>query len=212
MTRRYDSSFGSPVARAQGYGWIKEFIARLTQTKITDHNPATNATLDDDPITFPLDHSLYVDATHDAVVLNSQHFILFSRAAILIPDPVITALNLTNFATSGPLPWTHIPRRRPFVVSNLAPFATNVQFQLLECTSAPGPQIRVIINDGVVPLTGIKGCPEEPDGLCPLTTFIDAQKELLAETDWDWDCNGNWTVPEGSEWVTTTGSPPKRPN
>ncbi|KAG6902042.1 hypothetical protein C0995_005252 [Termitomyces sp. Mi166 len=195
LTFWYDYSFGAPVARAQGYGWIEELIARLTHTKITDHNPATNATLDDDPITFPLNHPLYVDATHDAVVLT-----------------ILTALNLTNLAASGPLPWTRIPRHRSFEVSKLVPFATNVQFQLLQCTSVPGPQIRIIINDGVVPLTGIKGCLEHPDGLCPVDTFVNAQKELLAETDWDWACNGNWTVPEGPEWITTTGSPPERPN
>ncbi|KAG6909600.1 hypothetical protein DXG01_016639 [Tephrocybe rancida] len=194
MQQMYESSFGSPVARVQGYGWIKELLARLTHTKIAHHNPATNATLDDDPITFPLDHSLYVDATHEVVVLN-----------------IITALNLTSFAATGPLPWTHIPHNRAFEVTKLAPFATNVQFQLLECASVPGPQIRIIINDGVAPLTGIGGCPEQRDGMCPVDTFVKAQTKLLAETDWDWGCNGDWTVPEGPKWNTTTGSPPERP-
>lgn len=68
---RYDSAFGSPVARVQGIGYIQEMVARLTQTPIATHNSSTNATLDNDPITFPLDHNLYVDATHEVVVLNS---------------------------------------------------------------------------------------------------------------------------------------------
>ncbi|KAF8061714.1 histidine phosphatase superfamily [Lyophyllum atratum] len=189
----YGSAFGSPMARVQGYGWIKELVARLTHTPIKEHNSSTNSTLDDDPITFPLGQSLYVDATHEVVVLN-----------------IITALNLTNFAKSGPLPYTHIPRNRSFQVSRLAPFATNIQFQLLECTSVPGPQIRVIINDGVTPLTGIKGCPEQRDGMCPVDTFVAAQKALIAETDWTYDCYGNWTLPDGPAWNTTTGSPPKQ--
>ena len=67
---------------------------------------------DDDPLFFPLDQSLYVDATHEVVVLN-----------------IITALNLTNFAANGPLPADHIPENRSFIVSQLAPFATNMQFQ-----------------------------------------------------------------------------------
>jgi len=189
----YNSAFGSPVGRVQGIGWIQELVARLTHTPIAVHNSSTNSTLDDNPITFPLGQSLYVDATHEVVVLN-----------------IITALNLTNFAASGPLPYDHIPHNRSFKTSQLAPFATNIQFQLLECTSVPGPQIRVIINDGVTPLTGIKGCPEQRDGMCPVDTFVAAQKEIIADTDWEWGCHGNWTLPEGPAWNTTSGAPPRK--
>jgi len=80
---------------------------------------------------------------------------------------------------------------------------------VLECTSVPDPQIRIIINDGVAPLTGIKGCPKQKDGMCPLSRFIEAQKEIIKETDWSYDCYGDWEVPAGPEWETTTGSPPK---
>ncbi|TFK25804.1 phosphoglycerate mutase-like protein [Coprinopsis marcescibilis] len=187
----YVSAFGSPVARVQGIGWIQELVARLTKTHIKEHNTSTNATLHND-ITFPLGQSLYVDATHEVVVLN-----------------IITALNLTTFAADGPLPYTHIPHNRAFRVAELAPFATNMQFQLLSCTSTPGEQIRVIINDGVAPLTGIRGCPEQKDGMCPVDTFVDAQKEIIAKTDWAYDCHGDWEVPEGNSWQTVTGDSPK---
>ncbi|KAF8228627.1 phosphoglycerate mutase-like protein [Tricholoma matsutake] len=190
----YGSAFGDPVARVQGVGWIKELVARLTHTPIKEHNSSTNSTLDDNPVTFPLNQSLYVDATHEVIVLN-----------------IITALNLTNFAATGPLPYDHIPANQSFKVSQLAPFSTNLQFQLLQCASVPGEQIRIIINDGVTPLTGIKGCPTQPDGMCPVDTFVAAQKEIIEEVDWMWDCYGNWTVPEGDAWNTTTGSPPPRP-
>ena len=70
--RRYSSAFGSPVARVQGIGYIQELVARLTHTPIETHNSSTNATLNDSPITFPLGQSLYVDATHEVVVLNSR--------------------------------------------------------------------------------------------------------------------------------------------
>lgn len=116
---RYDSAFGSPVARVQGIGYIGELIARLTHTPIETHNTSTNGTLHDNPITFPLNDSLYVDATHEVVVLN-----------------IITALNLSNFAASGPLPADHIPENRSFVSSQLASFATNIQFQ---CKSSLSP-------------------------------------------------------------------------
>ncbi|EPQ50321.1 phytase [Gloeophyllum trabeum ATCC 11539] len=189
----YDSAFGSPVAKVQGIGYVQELVARLTHTPIPTHNSSTNATLDDDPLMFPLGQSLYVDATHEVVVLN-----------------VITALNLTSFARDGPLPADHIPPNRSFRVSQLAPFATNVQFQLLSCASTPGPQIRVIINDGVVPLTGIRGCPADKDGMCPVDAFVAAQKEIIGQTDWEWGCHGTWEVPAGPAWNTTTGEPPRR--
>lgn len=42
---------------------------------------------------------------------------------------VLTALGLSNFAKTGPLPTDHIPDQRSFRTSQIAPFATNVQFQ-----------------------------------------------------------------------------------
>ena len=126
----YDSAFGSPVARVQGIGYVQEMLARLTHTPIAVHNSSTNATLNDSPITFPLDHPLYVDATHEVVVLNSK---IMCLTCFFITDyllsVVITALNLTNFAADGPLPADHIPKHRSFKVSHLAPFSTNIQFQ-----------------------------------------------------------------------------------
>ena len=136
-------------------------------------------------------------------------------------------MNLSSLAASGPLPADHIPPNRTFRVADLAPFATNMQFQcmsfflplisrlhtdfllVLECSSVPGPQIRIIINDGVVPLTGIKGCPEQRDGMCPVDRFVAAQKEIIGKTDWVYDCHGDWELPEGPAWNTTTGDSPK---
>ena len=129
---RYTSAFGAPLARAQGIGYIQELVARLTHTPIEIHNSSTNSTLDDNPITFPLDHNLYVDATHEVVVLNSNFDTFINRCArshSLYLLLVITALNLSTFAANGPLPTDHIPKHRPFRVSELAPFSTNVQFQ-----------------------------------------------------------------------------------
>jgi hypothetical protein len=71
-------------------------------------------------------------------------------------------------------------------------------------------QIRVILNDAVVPLTGVEGCPDQRDGLCPMEKFIKAQKKLLESVDWDWACHGDWTIPEGDAWQTTTGDPPQK--
>jgi Histidine phosphatase superfamily (branch 2) len=108
----YDSGPGAPTARALGAGYITELLARLTHTPIKEHRTSTNATLDDNPITFPLDQHFYVDATHEVVVVN-----------------VLTALNLTALWDGGKLTPYEMTNGRKFIASRLAPFATNVQFQ-----------------------------------------------------------------------------------
>ncbi|KAJ3564373.1 hypothetical protein NP233_g8339 [Leucocoprinus birnbaumii] len=189
----YDYGFGAPLARIQGIGWVQELVARLTHEPVITHNTSTNAILDSNPITFPLNHSLYVDVSHKTVMLS-----------------IMTALNLTSFAEEGPLPYTHILKTRKFRSSEIIAFGSSIQFQLLECTSLDGPQIRIIINDGVVPLTGIRGCPAKADGMCPVAVFVEAMRELIRDADWTWDCNGDWEVPPGDQWHTTTGTPPER--
>ncbi|KAG8710111.1 hypothetical protein FRC08_017607 [Ceratobasidium sp. 394] len=186
----YNDAFGSPIAQALGLGWLSELVARLTHTPITVHNTSTNATMHDS-IRFPLNDAIYVDATHETVFLN-----------------IITAMNLTNFASDGQLPSTHIPPNRKFKSSRLSPFATNMQVQLLSCATQPESQIRIIINDGVVPLTTVKGCPEDKHGRCPLDTFVAAQKETIGSASWDWACYGKWEVQDG--WETSRGMPPAK--
>lgn len=68
----YNAGFGSPVARAMGIGYVQELVSRLTHTPIETHNTSTNGTLNDNPITFPLNNALYVDASHETVILNSK--------------------------------------------------------------------------------------------------------------------------------------------
>ena len=82
---------------------------------------------------------------------------------------------------------------------------------VLDCADFDGRQIRIIVNDGAVPLVGIEGCPEQKDGMCPLDTFIRAQSRIVQNTDWEWGCFGNWTVPAGKEWETVTGDYPPKP-
>lgn len=130
LTFWYDSAFGAPLARTHGIGYVQELVARLTHTPIEVHNSTTNGTLNDNPVTFPLGQSLYVDATHEVVVLYGRVFqTLPSSIRLTIACIVITALNLTSFAAGGPLPADHIPSNRTFRSAELSPFATNIQFQ-----------------------------------------------------------------------------------
>ena len=78
----YDSAFGAPLSRALGIGYVQELVARLTHTPIESHNSSTNATLNDNPVTFPLGQSLYVDATHEVVVLHGRSSLKASKIAI----------------------------------------------------------------------------------------------------------------------------------
>ena len=116
----YDSGFGSPVARALGSGYVLELLSRLTSTPISLKPPLTstfsvNTTLDGNPTTFPLDQPLYVDATHEVVIVN-----------------ILTALNLTSLSgleEDGPPSPKKMKRGRKWRASRVAPFASNMQLQ-----------------------------------------------------------------------------------
>ncbi|KAG9075826.1 hypothetical protein FS749_012465 [Ceratobasidium sp. UAMH 11750] len=120
-------------------------------------------------------------------------------------------MNLTQFREDEPLPWTHIPPNRKFQTSQITPLATNMQIQLLSCSTRSKPQLRVIINDGVVPLDGLQGCPADENGMCAVDTFVAAQRAMVAQVDYEWTCRGDWSVPSGPDWNTTTGLPPAKP-
>lgn len=68
-------------------------------------------------------------------------------------------------------------------------------------------QIRVIVNDGVVPLSPLKGCPEDPKyGMCSVDGFVESMKETISELDWNWYCHGKWSLPKGDKWQTSDGT------
>jgi len=139
--------------------------------------------------------ALYVDATHEVAIIN-----------------ILTALNLTTLAATGPLPYDHIPEKRSFITHEVAAFGTNVQFQILSCGCTPGDQIRVIVNDGPVPLSSLRYCPDDSKyGMCPVDDFVRSLKEIIHDVDFAWACLGNYTLPDGDAWQTVTGDPPPRP-
>jgi len=80
---------------------------------------------------------------------------------------------------------------------------------VLSCKGKDDQQIRIIVNDGVAPLHGIRGCPVDKKlGMCPVSSFVGGMKEIIKEADWQYACHAPWTVPEGPAWNTTTGTPP----
>ncbi|EIW65622.1 hypothetical protein TREMEDRAFT_36131 [Tremella mesenterica DSM 1558] len=167
----YYGSFGFPLSKAQGVGWVQELVSRLTHTRLTEFNSTTNSTLHND-VYFPLDDPINIDFTHDTVF------------AMLLPT-----LNLTTFAQSGPPSLDQMPKHRSFIASKIIPFATNLQIQVLSCTDTKdSEQVRLILNDGVVPLTGLTGCDDDVEGRCSLEGFVSSLKTLIGEVDFAKEC------------------------
>ncbi|TFY63429.1 hypothetical protein EVJ58_g3259 [Rhodofomes roseus] len=187
----YGDGPGNPAAAAQGIGYVQELVARLTKTPLTTFDTSTNGTLDGSNITFPLNQPIYVDASHDTVIAS-----------------IITALNFTTLAANGPLPIDRIPAYQTYHVHDIAPFTSNLVAQVVSCPASVSPTaetgsakksasyIRFLLNDGVVPLTGISHC-ETPDsnGLCLLDNFIEGMLERIEEVNFVYDCYANYTPP-----------------
>lgn len=124
----YNNGPGSPVSAAQGKGYLQEFVARFTGTYPTADS-ALNETFDDNPTYFPLNQSIYADATHEVVVLDA-----------------LTAFNLTALFAGEPLSITGNKQQNTFVASKIVPFATHFTTQVLECPAyQPTKQIRFIV-------------------------------------------------------------------
>lgn len=129
----YSYGFGSPTTAALGIGWVQDLAARLTRTPVASHNSSTNGTLNDDPVHFPLDQSIYVDATHDTQI-----------------TAVLVALNFTSLAASGSLPTDRYVADRSWVTTEIAPFAANLITQVLDCDgNGQASHIRFVLNECV---------------------------------------------------------------
>ncbi|WVQ81817.1 hypothetical protein IAT38_003944 [Cryptococcus sp. DSM 104549] len=180
----YEQGFGSPVGAAQGKAYLQEFVARFTQTPITASNSALNLTLDVNSTYFPLNQSIYADATHEVVLLDA-----------------ITAFNLTALFSTGALPVDKRVEDSSFVASHVVPFATHLVIQVLECADqTPSKQIRFMLNDAVLPIDqSYEGCEWNKDGLCSFDTVVENLQRRLEEIDFDYDCYGNYTVEYGQD-------------
>ncbi|KAJ7288860.1 hypothetical protein C8J57DRAFT_1495124 [Mycena rebaudengoi] len=55
--------------------------------------------------------------------------------------------------------------------------------------------IRWLLNNAAVPVSGIKGCTPNADGLCAFSTFVEGMKQCLREVDFQVGCFANYMVP-----------------
>ncbi|KAK9477919.1 histidine phosphatase superfamily [Lipomyces japonicus] len=170
-----DASLGSAVGPAEGVGWLYELLGRLEKRLLTEAYASINTTLTSNPETFPLDQPLYMDMTHDTVIIS-----------------ILTALGIPF----GNLPSNTLLQPRLFVASRLTPFGGRLYVELIDCPEFSETQVRLKLNNRVLPLTGVGSCPSSKDGFCSLSTFIDALKIATSKVDYDNVCFG---VPKGWE-------------
>lgn len=128
LTFYYSNGPGSPVSAAQGKGYLQEYLARFTG-QFPQPLSALNETYDNTTTYFPLNNSIYADATHEVIVLDT-----------------LVAFNLTALFKGPPLNAAHNDHQNTFVASKQVPFATHFTTQVLSCPAYnQTKQIRFIV-------------------------------------------------------------------
>ncbi|KAK4545887.1 hypothetical protein LTR36_002451 [Oleoguttula mirabilis] len=197
-----NNAFQSPTGRAVGVGYVEEIIARLEHRVLNESVAQINVTLDNNTATFPIDQTLNFDFSHDTNIMG-----------------ILTAFGFTQFAPV--LPATSLQANRSLIVSHMEPFGARLDMEVIE-TPAPlngsrangasyteGPPttyIHFVLNQRTLPLgVSFPACGLRDDGWCELTTFLEVQSASLAESQYDYACNGDYAVvPYGT---LTDGAP-----
>ncbi|CAG81840.1 histidine phosphatase superfamily [Yarrowia lipolytica] len=171
----YNDMFGSKTGVAQGAGWLSELVARLEGVLITTPAYGVDVGETSSNKTFPLDQPLYMDMSHDSVLLS-----------------VLTALNLDFLQESLTPDKIKVPRN--VIISRLTPFGARITVEVFDCDAetegVSSTYIRIVLNGRILPLSSLKQCPENADGVCEVGLFIDSVKSALAAIDYDKLCEG----------------------
>jgi len=186
LEKFYNTGYGGPLGAVQGVGYVNELIGRLTNS-LPHHGLQTNSTLISSPETFPLNRSIYVDFSHDNLIVA-----------------VFAAMGLFN-QTNGPLDATSIDKDRTWITSKMVPFSGYMTVEKLSCSpllpslaasrSRPirwwnwvigGDEgansydhehkeeyVRIFVDDARQPL-GFCGAGD--DGMCKLEDFVKSQE------------------------------------
>ncbi|KAI0999785.1 hypothetical protein K3495_g8409, partial [Podosphaera aphanis] len=172
-----------------------------------------------DPATFPTDQPFFADFTHDIMITGTL--------AALSIDYFRDTPSLTQFPPNAD---------RKFRISKIAPFGARLVTETIGCSSAnPSPRknariqyspsqygynastashkfIRMRLNNGIIPLSTIRGgaCGNSEtgrvDGMCALEDFIRSQENATVLANFQYVCNGNYTIPNrfsGKDWDGT---------
>ncbi|KAJ6618846.1 histidine phosphatase superfamily [Mycena sp. CBHHK59/15] len=166
LDKYYGTGYGDALGPVQGVGYTNELIARLTRTAVHDHTQ-TNATLDADPATFPLNRTIYADFSHDNTMIA-----IFSAMG-LFPQP-------RPLATAGP------DVVRTWRTSWMVPFAGRMVVEKMACGVRGREYVRILVNDAVQPLEFC--APNEVGvGLCELSAFVQSQAYARNNGGGDWE-------------------------
>lgn len=206
-----NSGFASPAGRAMGIGYVVEFLSRVEGHVVNASAGPTqiNMTLGTNPVTFPVNQSLYIDFGHDTSIIS-----------------VLTAFGVKQFAQS--LPTTGPPADLRFFSSQIIPFAGRLAIEII---TAPRPisekrplsqegspydmsrpaketkYVHFVLNQRTIPLgRSFEECGSRDDGWCELETFLAIQRKGVKHANFTYSCFGNYTLPEYGE--VTDGVPP----
>jgi hypothetical protein len=150
----YGYGKGNALGPTNGVGYVNELIARLTQKPVLDHT-SVNHTLDDNPATFPLNRTIYADFSHD----NDMTAIL---AALGLYDRTRQLSNTTVMGTDA---------TKGYSAAWTVSFGARVYFEKMTCQGSYDEQVRIIVNDRVMPMPN---CGSDGKGRCTLGKFVDS--------------------------------------
>jgi hypothetical protein len=186
---------------------LQELLARLQNQYTTSSDSSVNSTLTNNSADFPLGRPFYLDASHDDIIVS----VLTAMSLDYLKDPP----NLSQYPPNA---------TRRFVLSNLTPFGARLITEVIGCkdpnptaksthfapyyitqycfnpTYAPNKFVRMRLNSGILPLSSIRGwlCEGRTDGLCPLSKFIESQKDADKLANYQYACFGNYTITDAT--------------
>ncbi|EAW10331.1 histidine phosphatase family protein [Aspergillus clavatus NRRL 1] len=164
LDKYYGYGAGHPLGPDQGIGFVNELLARMTQTPVQDHT-SVNTTLDSNPATFPLNHTIYADFSHDNTMVSIFFALgLYNSTELLSKTSVESTKESDGYSAA----W-------------LVPFAARAYFEQMQCKGEKQPLVRAIINDRVVPL---HGCNADKHGRCKLDKFVKSQSFARSGGNW----------------------------
>lgn len=192
--------FGSPSGRAQGIGYVQELAARLRSRLITSSASSINYTYDDNTKQFPLHQPIYMDMSHDDIIVS-----------------VLTALGLDYFQYGPHGLLTTVSHAIPhnFHLNKIAPFGArlftevwtcpnSVEFDSLQEQMYKNPDlssepdttdyIRFVLNNAPVPVQGLKPCDGSVNGFCDMRKFLDYVPELTRQAMYQEACFGAYNI------------------
>jgi 3-phytase len=195
-----NNGFGAASGRAQGIGYVQELAARLQSRLIKSSDSSINYTYDDNTKDFPLHQPMYMDMSHDDIIVS-----------------VLSALGMQYF-NYGPhgLP-DSVPHAIPhnFDLKKITPFGARLFSEIWTCpkdakldslqemmyknpdlssASNTTDYIRFVLNNAPVSTMGMEACKGAVNGFCPLKDFVKSVPKLSEEAMYQEACFGDYNI------------------